>query len=282
MLYSKGYQFYSCRSLRNLLSLLVLFLTSLTAQRVSTLPEWRAQCRASWIYRYSPCALELRVKGWGVSGKKSGVNLIEGFHLKLRLGFGRVFCKYLKHVFLYCFLAPSRSSIHCLLNCCGVWHYELFIKLGNPAKCWCTSQSEFSGSRRDGCEQKELEYSLIMRLLSTEVTVASIIHVNCVHSQMVNNSLWKRSLNRTENPLVIRKRWGATRSARLTLWEEYSAMLCIQQTRFHKTKFKHTDNVILLLFTFFRKLAELILCAVIEFTSEMDISFSIWLSYSCK
>ena len=36
-----------------------------------------------------------------------GVNLIEGFHLKPGLGFGRVFCKYLKHVFLYYFLSPS-------------------------------------------------------------------------------------------------------------------------------------------------------------------------------
>ena len=60
------------------------------------------------------------------------------------------------------------------------------IKLGNPAKCWCTSQSEFSGSRRNGCKQKKLEYALIMSLLSTEVTVASIIHVNCVHLQMVS------------------------------------------------------------------------------------------------
>lgn len=111
----------------------------------------------------------------------------ERFHLKPGLGFGRVFCKYLKHVFLYYFLSPSRSSIYCTLNCCGVWHYELLIKLGNPAKCCCISQSEFSGSRRDQCKQKKLEYSLIMSLLSTEVTVASIIHVNCVHLQMVSN-----------------------------------------------------------------------------------------------
>lgn len=146
-----------------------------------------------------------------------------------------------------------------LLWCVALW---VVHKLGNQQKCWCTSQSEFSVSRRDGYKQKSWNIST-MSLLSTEVTVASIIHVNCVHLQMVNNSLEKEVWTE-QKPLVIRKRWGATRSARLTVWEDYSAVLCIQKTSFHKTKFKHTDNIILLLFTFFRKLAELILCAVIE------------------
>lgn len=49
----------------------------------------------------------------------------------------------------YGVLSPSGSSL-CPVNCSGVRHYELLIKLGILAKCWHTSQNELLGSKRDG------------------------------------------------------------------------------------------------------------------------------------